>query len=152
MPADAETSKQPRNGVERFVRNTWITLSERAAVYVLVAGLAFVGKMVADLRDHISHPTDGLISTVAEVRTIQDKAIVPALRAVEKDIAAVITNLLERPRFDKKDAERLDDKLTRENDLMDLEHNSRINSLDERLRMLEGRPRHAHPRGSDLPQ
>ena len=112
---------------EKIADNGWVKLSERAAVYVLVAGLAFVGNMINEIDRTITHPNDGLAAKVAEVRTVQNKAIVPALESLRKDLSIVTDNLLNHPRFDKMDGQRLDDK-----------HRKIMQDLDERLRNLEG--------------
>lgn len=116
------------NGPEKLAENVWLKLSERAAIYVLVAGLAFVGNMISSLRDLITDPESGLVAKVTEVRTVQNKAIVPSLTDLRDGLTIVTDNLLNHPRFDKADAQRLDDK-----------HRRVMDSLDERLRELEGR-------------
>jgi len=113
---------------EKLADNAWLRLSERAAVYILLAGLAFVGNMIDDLASIITAPDDGLVAKVAEVRTVQNKAIVPSLVDLRKGLTIVTDNLLNHPRFDKNDAERLDDK-----------HLKIMEGLDARLRELEGR-------------
>lgn len=113
---------------EKIADNGWVKLSERAAVYVLVAGLAFVGNMISDIDRTITHPNDGLAAKVAEVRTVQNKAIVPSLESLGENLTIITDNLLNHPRFDKNDAQRLDDK-----------HREIMKALDARLRSLEGR-------------
>ncbi|MGI9489167.1 MAG: hypothetical protein ACR2RF_25430 [Geminicoccaceae bacterium] len=111
----------------KIADNSWVKLSERAAVYVLVAGLAFVGSMISELSDTITDPEVGLVAKVTEVRTVQNKAIVPGLISLRKDLSIVTDNLLNHPRFDKSDAQRMDD-----------QHRSIMDLLDTRVRALEG--------------
>lgn len=127
----------------------WAVIAERAAIYVLVAALGFVGYMIQDLRNAVLDPNRGIIATVAEIRTEQRVAIVPGLEEVKSDIMLVMGNLLNHPRFDKEDGQRLADRSEQARQALDEDHKRFMAELEKRLRALE---RESHERHNAPPK
>lgn len=150
MTDSREKDAPAGNGVDRLVNNTWVVVAERLAIYLMVPGIGLMLYLLealntdlAVLRHNISDPVGGVVTRVAEINTIQEKAIVPAIRAVEEDVIIIMKNLLDHPRFDQQDGLRLEQKSERGDERLDAEHRRFMETLDERLRQLEGT---AHPR------
>lgn len=97
--------------------NGWVKLAERVAVVVLAGGIAYAGKLLIDLN-----------TQMAEITAVQDRVVVPGLTEVKDDLRLLTDNLLNQPRFDKNDGQRLDDA-----------HRAIMQGLDARLRELEAR-------------
>lgn len=107
----------PDVSAKSLAENGWVRLAERIAVILVAAGLAAAGKLLFDLS-----------TAVTKITTIQEQTIVPGLGEVKDELTILTDNLLNRPRFDKDDSERLDDA-----------HRKIMEGHDARLRALEKR-------------
>lgn len=90
--------------------------------------LGFVGNLLLDLNKTISHPETGLVAKVSKLTTVQEQVLAPGLGEVKGGLTVLTDNLLNQPRFDKNDAQRLDDS-----------HRKIMEGHDARLRELEAR-------------
>ena len=84
-------------------------------VIVLAGLLAWTGKLLFDLN-----------TAVTKITTVQEQVLVPGLGEVKGDLSILTDNLLNQPRFDKTDGQRLDDA-----------HRKIMDALDDRIRRLE---------------
>lgn len=95
--------------------NGWVKLAERVAVVVLAGGIGFSGKLLFDLN-----------TAVTKITAVQENVLVPGLSEVKGELNILTDNLLNQPRFDKNDGQRLDDA-----------HRRVMDALDRRIRELE---------------
>ena len=95
--------------------NGWLALISRISVIVVAAGVIGAGKLLWDLN-----------TSVTKITTVQREVLVPGLGEVKGGLQILTDNLLNQPRFDKGDAQRLDDA-----------HRKIMNTLDARIRELE---------------
>lgn len=106
--------------------NGWVKLAERVAVVVLAGGLGFSGKLLFDLKTEMT-----------KITTVQQQVLVPGLTEVKGELGILTDNLLNQPRFDKNDGQRLDDAHRKVMDSQDDAHRKVMEALDERIRRLE---------------
>ena len=107
---------------QQIADNGLLKLVERVAVPLMVAVVVYIADSLNDVNDRVIH----LDKAAVEIRTVQEKVVVPGLAETKASLLVVTDNLLNRPRWDKDDALR-----------QDREHKKIMHGFDERLRAVE---------------